>query len=55
MINTARRGNLRGKDDVEIAEPYPKLIAVSGHVLNILFTLGWPLMFMQIVKSLCSE
>lgn len=43
MTNAAGSGNLRGKDDVEVAEPYPELTAISGHVLNISFTLGWPL------------
>lgn len=43
MTNTARSGNLRGKDDVDVVELYPKLIAISGRVLNVYFTLGWPL------------
>lgn len=43
MINVDGNGNLKGKDDVEVAEPYPKLIATSGCVLNISYILGWPL------------
>lgn len=55
MTNTAGRGNLRGKDDVKVTEIYPKLIAISGHVLNIFFTLRWSLSIHAYCKSLCSE
>lgn len=43
MLNVAGNGNLKGKDDIEVAEPYPKLIAISGHVLNVSYISGWPL------------
>lgn len=55
MTSTAGRGNPRGKDDVKVTEIYPKLIAVSGHVLNIFFTMRWPLSVHANFKSLCSE
>lgn len=55
MTNTAGRGNLRGKDDVKVTEIYPKLIAISGHVLSIFFTLRWSLSIHAYCKSLCSE
>lgn len=55
MTKTDGRGNLRGKDDINVTEIYCEMIAVSGQVLNIFFTLRWPLSVHADCKYLCSE